>query len=455
MLPEDYSIKVVDIVSWWIGEGFVFGSKGRTAFEIGKERVGELVNRCVLICDEKDDLSGQLLSVKIHDIVRDMIIKIARDENFAHLDERGRPELTVQSRRMGMFSNGIIKSIERTELKKSTIESKLRTLWALDIGEAVVFCKNMELCKLKRLRVLSVSFDNLLKGEDVMKDWLDGIASLLHLVFLKIEKCGLKNLPDSVGNLHNLQILCLSDWNSLERLPPTITKLDKLTSFDIDSCQSVKCMPDGIERLSRPERLRGFRPVISSHKNTSRILHLKNLGQLRELSIYLRSPNNLEEGELNVLSELQNLQLLDIEFDCGGDDDDDDAPADCDDDDDDAALASKVNHQLSPLRNVEELVLTNYPRESTPIWLNATTFPNLRFLKLLQGAIKHMDPGFWEKEHGVWKIEGFLWSGLHQFEEKQVRFHEALPSLKSLRFLQTTDLIAMMIGNLISSLDKS
>ncbi|RWR85654.1 disease resistance RPP13-like protein 4 [Cinnamomum micranthum f. kanehirae] len=426
MLPEDYSIEVVDIVYWWIGEGFVLGSKGRTAFEIGKECVAELVNRCVLIGDIKNPLSGQLLSVKIHDIVRDMITKIARDENFTQLDERSRPEFTVQSRRMGMFSNGMIKSIETAELKKSTIESKLRTLWALDIGKEDVLSKNMELCKLKRLRVLFVSFKKYSKDEDFMKDWLDGIASLLHLVYLKMEKCGLENIPDSVGNLHNLQILCLSRWYNLIMLPPRITMLDKLTSFDIDRCRRLECMPDGIERLSRLERLTGFRPTISSHKSTSRILHLKNLGQLRVLSIYLQSPINLVEGELNVLSELQHLRLLAIQFHCN--------------DDDAAPFVCKVNHQLSPLRNVEELHLTCYPGESTPIWLNATTFPNLQFLALFEGAnIKHMDPGFWEKEHGVWKIEGVYLRELPKFEEKRVRFHEALPSLKTLRWIDMAE----------------
>ncbi|KAJ8631191.1 hypothetical protein MRB53_024514 [Persea americana] len=334
---------------------------------------------------------------------------------------------------MGMFSNGIIKSMERTELKKSTVGSKLRTLWALGIGKENVLSKNMELCKLKRLRVSSVSFKFYSEDADFMKDWLDGIASLLHLVYLKMEGCGLQYLPDSVGNLLNLQILCLSYWYNLEMLPPTITKLDKLTSFDIEMCLDLKCMPDGIERLSRLERLVGFRPTISSHKNTSGISHLKNLGQLRELLIYFKSPNDLVEGELNVLSELQNLRHLAIQFDHA---EPDVAGADADA----AALVSKVNHQLSPLRNVEELRLFSYAGESTPIWLNATTFPNLQFLGHTGGDnIKHMDPGFWEKEHGVWKIEGVELEWLPKFEEKRERFHEALPSLKTLIWDTPTD----------------
>lgn len=99
-----------------------------------------------------------------------------------------------------------------------------------------------------------------------------------------------------------------------------------------------------------------------------------------------------------------------------------------------------MNHQLSPLRNVKELNLFSYPGESTPIWLNATTFPNLQFLVLFGGNnIKHMDPGFWEKEHGVWKIEGVSLYGLPKLKEKRVRFHEALPSLKRLRWIDMAD----------------
>ena len=39
MLPEDYVIHVDNIVCWWIGEGFVSETNGRTTFETGKEYV--------------------------------------------------------------------------------------------------------------------------------------------------------------------------------------------------------------------------------------------------------------------------------------------------------------------------------------------------------------------------------------------------------------------------------
>ncbi|KAJ8631192.1 hypothetical protein MRB53_024515 [Persea americana] len=72
-------------------------------------------------------------SFKIHDLVRDMAIKIARDVNFTSLDDSGMPELSAESRHLGIFDNGAIENVESTRAKKPKIESKLRTLWGLDM----------------------------------------------------------------------------------------------------------------------------------------------------------------------------------------------------------------------------------------------------------------------------------------------------------------------------------
>ncbi|KAJ8631198.1 hypothetical protein MRB53_024521 [Persea americana] len=413
MLPEDYPIKVHDIVCWWIGEGFVSGTNARTAFEIGREYAVELCNRYLLLgeCDIFDRIFDEL---SIHDLVRDMAIKIARDVNFTSLNEKGRPELRAQSRRLGIYDDEPIKNIESTGAKKSKIESKLRTLWGLNIEKEVLLNKNLELCRLKRLRVLNASF--LWNQEQItVKNWLYGITSLLNLVDLGLHNCKVEKLPDSIGNLLNLRSLTLNHCGNLKMLPPTITKLGKLIAFRVFYCQSLTCMPEGIERLSKLERLVWFPYANSSQRISSFIGQLKNLGQLKVLQVELKNQNNLQELKLNVLSELKLLHYMEISFfnyDFEG-----------------GVSVSNLNHL--PLQCLEELTLTFYPGESTPVWLNPTSLPNLKFLCIDKGDhLTYMSPQFWE---GNWKIEALYLKDLYGLEEEWIMFLKAMPSLRMVR----------------------
>lgn len=133
MLTEDWEVSIDYIIHWWVAEGFISGTNGRTSYEIGKERAIEMINRCLLIGVQKDVFEGEFGTVIVHDLVRDMVINIAREENFASLDDMGRQVFSVHSRRltifyptsskrcMSLFSDGVV--------NKSAVESKLRTFF--------------------------------------------------------------------------------------------------------------------------------------------------------------------------------------------------------------------------------------------------------------------------------------------------------------------------------------
>ncbi|KAJ8641229.1 hypothetical protein MRB53_017923 [Persea americana] len=424
MYPEDYTVSVDEIVCRWIGEGFVSARNGRTAIEIGEECIAELINRCLLMGIEKDEFKRRFIFCRMHDMVRHMAIKIAREENFTSLDERGRPIFNMQHRRMGISKNFTMESAGSKVVKSLTTQSKLRTLFALHIEEEVILSIKMKLYELKWLRVLYLVLSTtIIDGQVLGTDCLDGIGSLPHLVYLHIAYCALEKLPDSVGNLFNLQVLTLYCWPNLRMLPPTVVKLDKLIFLGICECDSFDHMPDGLGKLKNMEGLIGFRPSSISHKNASRIDQLKNLGELRHLHIVLKSPNQLEEGDLNVLSELQHLRILKIEFK---------------NNDDNIVLVSKLNLQFLCLQHLEELQLILFPGESTPIWLNPSTFPNLRRLGIVRGnLLSHMGPWFWERDQlAVWKVEVLVLDHLHELQEEWARFHSAMPSLRMLTVSQ-------------------
>ncbi|XP_058096293.1 disease resistance RPP13-like protein 4 [Magnolia sinica] len=411
MYPEDSEIPFLNMVYRWIGEGFVWGRNGKTAFEIGEECFAELFNRC-LIAVGKDTFGRRFGSCRMHDMVRDMVIKIAREESFVSLDGRVGPVFSVQSRRLGILRNTAVESIENS--------SKLRTLVGMNIAsEKIILSVKTKLCELRWLRVLYLSLSTTKIDEDLLaKDWLSGIGSLQHLVYLYIEKTALRKLPDSIGNLRNLQILSLFDCPNLERLPSSITTLEKLTTFHIVSCDSFECMPEGLGNLSNLEQLSWFRSKNSRLKNGYQIPQLKNLTKLRELRMKINYEEQTDEGEWNVLSMLNQLQLLLVDF-VGN------SPS--------PGLVRKLDHQLSPLKCLRELWLWNFPGERTPAWLNPTSLPNLQFLTIYWGKINYLGPKFWDCSSRVWKVEVLVLGDLYDLEEEWPRMQRAMPSLRLLK----------------------
>ncbi|XP_058096472.1 disease resistance RPP13-like protein 4 isoform X2 [Magnolia sinica] len=413
MFPEDFEIYVDDMVNWWIGEGFVWGKNGKTAFEIGEECLSELFNRFLILGVEKDHFERSYVRCKMHDMVRDMVIRIARDESFfVRLDCGGSPAFREQSRRLGIVGNTAVESIRNSP-------TKLRTLVGMGIQsiEMIASLKAKQ-CEVRWLRVLSLSLSdwNLDLGV-VCSDWLSGIGSLHHLVYLNIQRSSaLISLPDAIGNLRNLRILRLWNCPNLKRLPVSITTLEKLTAIQIELC-SLECMPEGLGKLSNLERLGWFSPV---NKNGSGISELKSLTKLRELRMGIKSVEEIEEGEWHVLSMLQYLQILRLDF--GGISVERDG------------VVRKIEGELSPpLKSLRELYLIYWPGERTPAWLSPTSLPNLQFLLIWRGRIREMGPRFWDSESGVWKVEVLVLQCLYELEAEWQRMRRVTPSLRLLK----------------------
>ncbi|XP_058089265.1 disease resistance RPP13-like protein 4 isoform X2 [Magnolia sinica] len=411
MFPEDFEIGVQDMVNWWIGEGFVWGENGKTAVEMGKERLSELFNRFLILGVGKDDFERSYVSCKMHDMVRDMVIRIAREESFfVRLDRGGSPAFSEQSRRLGIVRNTAVDSIRNSP-------TKLRTLAGMDIQSIeMISSLKAKLCEVRWLRVLSLSLSDWnLDGDVVCRDWLSGIGSLQHLVYLNIESSALISLPDSIGNLRNLRILRLQACPNLKRLPVSITTLEKLTAIKIEF-QFLECMPEGLGKLSNLERLGWFSPV---NKNGSGISELKSLTKLRELRMEIKSVEEIEEGEWNVLSMLQHLQILWLDFEGISVERD--------------GIVKKIEGELSPpLKSLRELYIWEWPGERTPAWLSPTSLPNLQclFIGGREGRIREMGPRFWDSESGVWKVEVLVLYWIEEMEEEWQRMQRAMPSLR-------------------------
>ncbi|XP_058114865.1 putative disease resistance protein At1g50180 isoform X1 [Magnolia sinica] len=83
--PENYEISVEELIWFWVAEGFVHARGAETLEEVAEDCVQELIQRS-LIQVVKKSFIGTIKSCRIHDLLRDLSISKAKEENFLHRD---------------------------------------------------------------------------------------------------------------------------------------------------------------------------------------------------------------------------------------------------------------------------------------------------------------------------------------------------------------------------------
>uniref|UniRef100_A0A453QEW8 AAA+ ATPase domain-containing protein n=2 Tax=Aegilops tauschii subsp. strangulata TaxID=200361 RepID=A0A453QEW8_AEGTS len=79
---EDFEIKRRRLVERWIAEGFVIARVGVSVEDVGNSYFNDLINRN-LIQPSRVNIDGTVKNCRVHDIIRDVMISISRDESFA------------------------------------------------------------------------------------------------------------------------------------------------------------------------------------------------------------------------------------------------------------------------------------------------------------------------------------------------------------------------------------
>ncbi|XP_059073904.1 disease resistance protein RUN1-like [Cryptomeria japonica] len=132
------------------------------------------------------------------------------------------------------------------------------------------------------------------------------VSSLFLLPAIKLPWCqSLNNLPDTIGNLSQLQHLDLQGCRSLNNLPDTIGNLSQLQHLDLQECLSLNNLPDTIGNLSQLQHL-DLQGCLSLNNLPDTI---GNLSQLQHLDLqWCRSLNNLPD----TIGNLSQLQYLDL-----------------------------------------------------------------------------------------------------------------------------------------------
>ncbi|KAB1201961.1 Disease resistance RPP13-like protein 4 [Morella rubra] len=397
LFPEDCVISKEQVVYWWIGEGFVPLRNGRPTTEAGEDCFSGLTNRCLIeVVDKK--YNGTIYTCAIHDMVRDLVLKIAEDDAFYSQDGKS-------CRHLGIKSDLDPKHL----MANQKLRALLSTVKTAEVNK-IASSTAKALCKPQYLRVMDVSRSIF---ETSLSDILKQICFLQHLAYLSLSNTHpLVQLPSSLEKLIKLQILDVSYCQNLKTLPSYIVNFKKLKVLDVSHCGSLDCLPKGLGRLSNLEVLLGFRPARSSQLEGCRIGELRNLTKLRMLALQITRAEEIEDNEVNALVNLQELQYLSMScFDCDGSD-----------------LITKVD-KLFPPRQLQELCLEFYPGKISPMWLNPISLPLLRFLSISSGNIAEFHQSFWGPDNAVWKIEALMLDSLSDLGMEWSVVQRVMPSL--------------------------
>ncbi|KAL0341500.1 UNVERIFIED_CONTAM: putative late blight resistance proteinR1A-10 [Sesamum calycinum] len=81
VLPEDYQIKVSELVQIWIGEGFIKSVRGKILEETANGYLEDLVARNLILIGART-VCGKIRSCSIHDLLRDLCLREFDKEHF-------------------------------------------------------------------------------------------------------------------------------------------------------------------------------------------------------------------------------------------------------------------------------------------------------------------------------------------------------------------------------------
>uniref|UniRef100_A0A453MSU8 Uncharacterized protein n=2 Tax=Aegilops tauschii TaxID=37682 RepID=A0A453MSU8_AEGTS len=225
IFPDDHKIRWGRLVRRWIAEGYSRDMHGMTAIELCQRYFDELMDRSMILPgDGIDQYNRKNNSCQLHDMIREICISKAREENLVFTLEEG----CCLSDTQGAIHNLVIGS--NCKRDKDVLESMLdlshvRSLTVFGQWRSFFISDSMRF-----LRVLDLE-DTL----ELRNCHLDKIGQLRHLKYLSVRGCSrISCLPNSLGNLSHLETLDVRGTR-LNELPKTFTNLQQLQHLRGDS----------------------------------------------------------------------------------------------------------------------------------------------------------------------------------------------------------------------------
>ncbi|PSS24429.1 Disease resistance RPP13-like protein [Actinidia chinensis var. chinensis] len=356
LFPKDYVFEKTKLVLLWIALDFVHPPKGNKTLEkVGDEYFHELLSRSYF-----QQASGSKSSFVMHDLVHDLA-QVVSGQFIVRLDQEKLHDISIKVRHVSYVHDKyhglrIFRAIENAKWLRTFLQRKP------PFPRFRNFISNRGLddilSTLRCSRVLSLSRYHIMELPT-------SIGDLIHLRYLDLSKTAIKQLPEIVCTLYNLQTLLLSNCSSLTTLPEDIGKLVCLRYLAISGTNLMR-MPMQMGQLTGLQHLTDF---IVAKCGGSGINELKEFHHLRgklSLSNLQHVIGGKDAFEAN-LKEKKHLEELVLKWGNTTDD---------------SHKEREVLEKLQPHTNLKCLTIENYGGTRFPDWLGDKSYAKIMSLFL-------------------------------------------------------------------------
>ncbi|KAM6570721.1 hypothetical protein CsatB_018706 [Cannabis sativa] len=348
LFPKDFEFTEDGMILLWMAEGFLHSENGKRLEEVGEEYFEDLISKSFFQPSSPDGEETFLM----HDLIHDLAMFIS-GEFCLMMNDTNKCSPKVRHLRC---EASMLKNFE----EKSKVKCFLRTLLLLrgsEIGEELL-SKLHE--SFPRLKVLSV--------DSIIKKFPDSIGNLKYLRYLRMDCIAIKEIPNTICKLYNLETLLLEECVQVTRLPNDIRNLSKLRNLSVPSGYRFEGMPLQLGKLQNLQTLDRF--VVGTNRDCGGIELLKEFQDLYG-SLLIERLENVNVGRLEEVSDAatpllkskKSLIQLNLHWDDGRDPEVDEL---------------QVLNALQPHPNLKFLRIEAYRGYSFPNWMgDHRCLPNL------------------------------------------------------------------------------
>ncbi|XP_028077670.1 putative disease resistance protein At1g50180 [Camellia sinensis] len=339
--PEDFNINAERLYQLWMAEGFISQEErgeDETMMDVAERYMGELAQRCMVqveLQSEEDSIvrgSRGFRYCRLHDLMRDLCLSKAKEENFhqvieyGHMNQQEHPSSSSMVKSIGGNTCSKIQRLVINLVKKDsnfclfeqgerawhirTILFFRRDVCHYPSGEQLTrFSKES-----KFLRVINFDGNQVCNSQGT-KELPKEIGNLILLRHLGLNRIAFTKLPSSIGNLRHLQTLDLRTCYPKEiiRVPNVLWKMEGLVHLYLPHHgffrTKGKLRVDGLRNLETLENLYSKKVNVRDLSKLTNLRRLKNVcvkGKLEDLTMvnnYILNSNHHRLQHTSVIIE--------------------------------------------------------------------------------------------------------------------------------------------------------